>query len=1813
MKKIIKKILIFFCSLIVIMTMAHFALALDLGIQYGEATGLGQEDPRIIAANIIRIFFGFLGIIAVGLIIYAGWLYMTAGGEEDKVEKAKKILMGAVIGIIICLASFAIASFILNKLLDATGAGGGSVNTGGGGGGIGGGGVGAACYVGGTASNCIIASSTCDIIGLVCDATTCKCKSSGLPGVDEACLTDALDTDCSAGICATGLTCNSSDCKCKETNLPSAGQNCDADTGLAGCQATDCSNNLVCSADNSCTCVKTPLIAWISPLDASSTPNGAPGNFITIGGQYFGTSTGQVIFLGDTSTSTDDKIATFPNQVNSQCTNFWQDNQIIVVVPVGATTGPIKVLDSTNLWDTTDNNRGPAINDFTINNIKRPGLCLVNPNVGSFDNLIAFYGVNLNGINEKAFFGNKTNNILANARDWSRVLVPNIQDGRTSVFATVISGNTNSAGSTLPAEDSNSLGFTVKNNIQDNPFIDYLTPIEGPKGRYITIYGRNFKNFDSGKSVVKFYLPTDPNTKINAGVDFPIQCQGKYWNDTYITIKVPQVAPPGDYKVIVINENSSTSTPANFKITTGSPSPGLCLLDPYNGPVGQSINAYGEYFGASQGANGRAVFYNNASSSPTSWADQAIKTNVPSGAQTGPFKIINNQVGNALPFKVGACVANTDCLNSSTEECCPSGTYNAGICKTEGECSLGGPQSCTFGWTFSTALGTSTPLTCGGYSAASACSAVGMCPNARGECQSRTNIETGYCSDNKCNEIASSSCASQCAYDKVLNKCKLLGKVCDVKDTTLVAGFTAECRKVGAKNIWQINTKDASCPNGASSPINGWCSVGDLGFPIECVSSSCPAGLTCQSGQCVISSSGCSNGSFCGIGGKCIKGYGVGREDSVCECCCRVANSAQDCCAGLTCKAGGCGVGAPDYGLCTGCKVIINGQVNQSLSDQTCNCTGKTTRYCDLTDLANPSGVCKDQAVAGQNCYVGGVAGACTASSTCASSLSCNRATCKCETINNQCASNQTVCSSSCCTQGESCDVNGNSGRGKCGDTLCQGATCGGNCCVGATSCASGACPSVAGAACYVGGGVGACNIASSTCASNLSCNTTNCTCESSISFPQFGQTCAKKATTTVTCDIGVCTGFSCLNATSSSPLAPSSLVSCGTCCCDPTLSATNDQCKIVNPKLSCLKNKGNCSGSGRGLCCGCVRDDECGNSSTAGCSNDTCCSARPRVNALTTPTNNETGVCRNTVIEATFDQIMDITSFNNNMFLIGDYGADLCPTGTKFLGENISKKSNNIFTRAIKRILISLGKILKPILSEKVLAAINSAHTYCLINGAIGGYNGVASTTVITFALQKALDAEREYSVIIQGDASTTDSVKEGVLGISGVSMKGTSTETINAKTFTNSKIWSFTTSKNICQIDSVIIDPISYLFQTSENNPADDDSATSTYDTINDSDKVYRAKALALDGQEILPINNVYSWNWDWTIDNKEIVDFKNLNNTNQQTLVAQNKKDGKTVVYAKAIITDDKVIKPSTVNKFKIGKANVYVLMCANPWPPINNSNTWLPWRDTSGNCSAGLSGTDCFNNNFEFYYCRDAGQVGTADDLPAILKDTTVIRGNYGDPNPLKEYYFLREDVPSITVLSVYDQRNSGKVVAVWEAVNGASGYKLYYGKDKGQYDNSVDVNNVVPDVNNKISSPVIGLINNQTYYFAVSAYYKSTGAESIYSNEVSIIPTDTSAPSVPTGLIASSTNQKVELTWIKGSDDVNYYRAFYGTARGVYGAESVKVSLADSCSATMCKLIFENLVNNTNYYFAIKAFDEYNNGSVVSVEVSAMTQ
>ncbi|PJA47195.1 hypothetical protein CO172_02775 [Candidatus Uhrbacteria bacterium CG_4_9_14_3_um_filter_36_7] len=92
---------------------------LSTGDDFASISGLGNQDLATTIASIIRVMLGFLGVVAVCLIIFGGFKWMIAGGKEEQVKKAQNLIIYGVIGIIIVLAAYAIASFVLDSITTA--------------------------------------------------------------------------------------------------------------------------------------------------------------------------------------------------------------------------------------------------------------------------------------------------------------------------------------------------------------------------------------------------------------------------------------------------------------------------------------------------------------------------------------------------------------------------------------------------------------------------------------------------------------------------------------------------------------------------------------------------------------------------------------------------------------------------------------------------------------------------------------------------------------------------------------------------------------------------------------------------------------------------------------------------------------------------------------------------------------------------------------------------------------------------------------------------------------------------------------------------------------------------------------------------------------------------------------------------------------------------------------------------------------------------------------------------------------------------------------------------------------------------------------------------------------------------------------------------------------------------------------------------------------------------------------------------------------------------------------------------------------
>jgi hypothetical protein len=83
----------------------------------------GDEDKKVndLIRNIVNVMTAIIGAVAVIMIIFGGFKYVTSGGSHEKVANAKNTIMYALIGLVVVVLAQVIARFVLGKASDATG------------------------------------------------------------------------------------------------------------------------------------------------------------------------------------------------------------------------------------------------------------------------------------------------------------------------------------------------------------------------------------------------------------------------------------------------------------------------------------------------------------------------------------------------------------------------------------------------------------------------------------------------------------------------------------------------------------------------------------------------------------------------------------------------------------------------------------------------------------------------------------------------------------------------------------------------------------------------------------------------------------------------------------------------------------------------------------------------------------------------------------------------------------------------------------------------------------------------------------------------------------------------------------------------------------------------------------------------------------------------------------------------------------------------------------------------------------------------------------------------------------------------------------------------------------------------------------------------------------------------------------------------------------------------------------------------------------------------------------------------------------
>jgi hypothetical protein len=85
-------------------------------VAFQAKAGFSEIYAEEIISNVIQVFLSLLSMIFIILILYAGYNWMTAGGDEQKVTKAKDTIYRAVIGLVITISAFVLTYFVFNAL-----------------------------------------------------------------------------------------------------------------------------------------------------------------------------------------------------------------------------------------------------------------------------------------------------------------------------------------------------------------------------------------------------------------------------------------------------------------------------------------------------------------------------------------------------------------------------------------------------------------------------------------------------------------------------------------------------------------------------------------------------------------------------------------------------------------------------------------------------------------------------------------------------------------------------------------------------------------------------------------------------------------------------------------------------------------------------------------------------------------------------------------------------------------------------------------------------------------------------------------------------------------------------------------------------------------------------------------------------------------------------------------------------------------------------------------------------------------------------------------------------------------------------------------------------------------------------------------------------------------------------------------------------------------------------------------------------------------------------------------------------------------
>jgi len=154
-----------------------------------------------------------------------------------------------------------------------------------------------------------------------------------------------------------------------------------------------------------------------------------------------------------------------------------------------------------------------------------------------------------------------------------------------------------------------------------------------------------------------------------------------------------------------------------FTLRNTTPAPGICKLEPTEGPLplpnNGTITAYGEYFGTDKEKTKIYFWQGPEGIASTTYTinDKRVEAYTPVGGESGPVRVKRNEdakFSNPIDFTVNDCTQNNNTCEQTNYHCCKAG-LEKGVCKSESELCEGETKSAGYMWRFTTKTFPKTP------------------------------------------------------------------------------------------------------------------------------------------------------------------------------------------------------------------------------------------------------------------------------------------------------------------------------------------------------------------------------------------------------------------------------------------------------------------------------------------------------------------------------------------------------------------------------------------------------------------------------------------------------------------------------------------------------------------------------------------------------------------------------------------------------------------------------------------------------------------------------------------------------------------------------------------------------------------------------------------------------------------------------------------------------------------------------------------------------------------------------------------------